>query len=106
MPPPLPILTKNKYENITDEEFKNHLLVVKDKTRFELVYFILNTLHDIVNSGYWYCHCQNCKGKCQMCKTPKIFTDFVNDIDNNIFDYEFLYFYYTRFTKELLKLIK
>ena len=41
-----------------------------------------------------------------MCKTPKIFTDSVNDIDNSIFDYEFLYFYYTRFTKELLKLIK
>ena len=34
----------------------------------------------------------------------KIFTDFVNDIDNNIFDHEFLYFYYMRLTKELLKL--
>ena len=31
-----------------------------------------------------------------MCKIPNIFTDFVYDIDNNIFDYEFLYFYYTR----------
>ena len=40
-----------------------------------------------------------------MCKIPKIFTDFVNDIDNNIFDYELLYFYYTRLTKELPKLI-
>ena len=37
--------------------------------------------------------------------TKKIFTDFVNDIDNNIFDYEFLYFCYMRLTKELFKLI-
>ena len=36
---------RNKYENIADEEFKKHLLVGKDKTLFELVYFILNTLH-------------------------------------------------------------
>ena len=96
---------KNKYENITDEKFKNHLLVGKDKTRFELVYFILNTLHHVVNSGYWYYYCQNRRDKCQMCKIPKIFTDFVNNIDNNIFDYEFLYFYYTKLTKELMKLI-
>ena len=40
-----------------------------------------------------------------MCKIPKIFTNFINDIDSNIFDYEFLYFYYTKLTKELLKLI-
>ena len=43
---------KNKYENTTNEEFKNHALIDKDKTRFELVYFILNTLYHIVNSGY------------------------------------------------------
>ena len=96
---------RNKYENITDEEFKNHPLVGKDKSRFELVYFILNTLHHIFDSGYWYCYCQKRRGKCQMCKIPKIFTNFINDIDSNIFDYEFLYFYYTKLTKELLKLI-
>ena len=38
---------RNKYENITDEEFKKSLLVDKNKTRFQLVYFILNTLHHI-----------------------------------------------------------
>ena len=96
---------KNKYENITDEEFKNHLLVGKNKTRFELVYFILNTLHHIVNSGYWYCYCQNRRGKCQMCKTPKLFTKIMEDIDNNMFDQEFLLFHYTKLTKKLLKLI-
>ena len=96
---------KSKYENITDKKFKNHLLIGKDKTRSELVYFILNTSHHIANSGYWCCYCQNRRGKCQMCKIPKIFTDFVNDINNYIFDYEFLYFYYMTLTKQLLKLI-
>ena len=62
MPPPLPILTKTSMEKnvkISGEECKNNLLVGKDKTHFELVYFIVNTLHHIVNSGYWYCYCQN-----------------------------------------------
>ena len=40
-----------------------------------------------------------------MCKIPEIFTNFINNIDNNIFEYEFRYFYYTKLTKELLKLI-
>ena len=40
-----------------------------------------------------------------MCKTPRISTDFVNDIDNSIFEYEFLYSYHTKLTLELLKLI-
>ena len=97
--------SRNKYENITDEEFKNHLLVGKDKTRFELVYLILNTLHHICDSGYWYCYCQNRRGKCQMCKILKILTNFMKDIDNNIFDYKFLLFYYTKLTKKLLKSI-
>ena len=43
---------KNKYENITDEEFKNHLLIGKNKNHFKLVYFILNTLHHVLDSGY------------------------------------------------------
>ena len=54
---------KNKYDNITNEEFKNRLLIGKNKTRFELVYSILNTLHYILDSGCWYCYCQNRRGK-------------------------------------------
>ena len=96
---------RNKYENIADEEFKKHLLVGKDKTLFELVYFILNTLHHICDSGHWYCYCQDRRGKCRMWKIPKIFTNFMKDIDIKIFDYKFLLFYYTKLTKELLKLI-
>ena len=96
---------RNRYGNVTDKEFKNHLLIGKDKSRLELVYFILNTLHHIFDSGYWYCYCQNRRSKRQTCKIPNIFTNFINDIDINIFDYEFLYFYYTKRTEELLKLI-
>ena len=96
---------RSNYENITDEEFKKHLLVGKDKTHFELVYFILNTLHHICDSGHWYCYCENRRGKCKMCKIPKIFTNFMKDIENNIFDYKFLLFYYIKLTKELFKLI-
>ena len=40
-----------------------------------------------------------------MCKIPKKFTNFMKDIDNNIFDYKFPLFYYTKSTKKLLKLI-
>ena len=36
---------------------------------------------------------------------PKIFASFTSDIDNNIFDYEFLFFYCTKLSKERLKLI-
>ena len=97
---------RNKYSDITKKEFKDHLLVGKKKSRFELVYFILNTLYHISNPGYWYCYCQSPgKGKCQMCMIPKIFVNFTQDIENNIFDYEFLFFYYTKLSKELLKLI-
>ena len=40
-----------------------------------------------------------------MCKIPKMFTNFMKDIDNSIFGYKFLLFCYIRLTKELLKLI-
>ena len=40
-----------------------------------------------------------------MCKIPIIFSNFSLDIENNIFDYDFLFFYYTKLSKELLKLI-
>ena len=36
---------------------------------------------------------------------PKIFASFTSDIDNNIFDYEFRFFYCTKLSKERLKLI-
>ena len=86
-------------------EFKEYLLFGKSKNCSDLVYSILNTLHHICNSGYWYCYCQHRTSTCQMCKIPKIFSNFVNDVDNNIFDYNFLFFYYTKLVNELLKLI-
>ena len=97
---------RNKYSDITEKEFKEHLLFGKNKSRFDLEYFILNTLYHISNSGYWHRYSQSPdKGKCQMCKTPTIFSNFSRDIEHNIFDYDFLFFYYTKLFKELLKLI-
>ena len=34
-----------------EEEFKNLILMGKSKTRYEIVNFILHTLHNSVNSG-------------------------------------------------------
>ena len=36
-------------------EFEKEIFENKKKTRYDLVYFILNTLHLIVSNGYWYC---------------------------------------------------
>ena len=40
----------NKYSDITEKEFKEHLLFGKNKSCFDLEYFILNTLYHISNS--------------------------------------------------------
>ena len=40
-----------------------------------------------------------------MCKIPKIFVNFSQNIENNIFDYDFLFFCYAKFSREPLKLI-
>ena len=70
--------------------FKKLILMGKTKTKYQLVYFILNTLHHIVNSGGYYCYCGDMnKGK--MCAIPIIFTGFKKDIEKNIFDYNFLF---------------
>ena len=42
--------------------------------------------------------------KCQICKIPKIFSDFEKDTEKNIFDYNFLFWYYTKLCKELIEL--
>ena len=62
---------RNKYEDTTDEKFKKHLLFGKNKSCFELVYIIL--LHHIYDSRYWYCYCQNRRGKCIFLQSTKSF---------------------------------
>ena len=59
------------------------------KTRYQLVFCILTTLHFIQNDGGCYCYCQD-NQKCKMCTIPIIFSGFEKYVENNIFDYEFL----------------
>ena len=40
-------------------EFEKEILENPERTRYDLVYFILNTFHLIVSNGYWYCYCNN-----------------------------------------------
>ena len=84
----------NKYSEMSKNEFRELILMGKPKTRCELVNFILNTLHNINASNFQYCHCEHLEDeKCKMCVIPKIFVDFEKDIENNLFDYNFLFFY-------------
>ena len=48
-------------------------------------------------------YCQN-KQKYQICVIPKYFSDFEKDVEKNIFDYNFLFWYHTKLCKELIKL--
>lgn len=88
---------------MTKAEFKDLILMGKSKTRYEIVYFILNTLHNIVNSGGYYCYCSN-TDKCKVCAIPMIFVDFKIDVEKNMFDINFLFNYYTKLFHELLEL--
>ena len=54
------------------------------------------------SNGYWYCYCEEEKNgekvkKCQLCVISVIFREFETDIDNNIFDVDFLNCYYSKF---------
>ena len=78
----------------------------KLKRRYEIVYFILNTLHHIVNSSFWYCYCEHLKNgnKCKMCSISMIFSNFEKDIERIMFDVNLLFNYYTKLCHELLEL--
>ena len=68
----------------TQQLKKKFILIGKSKTRYQLVYFLLNTLHKIVSAGSYYCHCD--EEKCKICTIPVIFIDFEIDVEKNIFD--------------------
>ena len=68
-----------------------------------MVYFLLNTLHKIVSAGSYYCYCD--EEKCKICTIPVIFIDFEIDVEKNIFDYNFLFWYYTKLCNELVQLL-
>ena len=73
----------------------------KSETRYELVYFILNSLHNIVNNGYYCRYCEE-KRKCKIFAV--IFFAFEKDAQKNMFDVTFLFWYYTKLCNELLHL--
>ena len=50
----------NKYAIMIMGEFKTLILMGRTKSRHELVFFILNTLHNIVESRS-YCYCDEKK---------------------------------------------
>ena len=67
----------NEYSEISKNEFRELILMGKPKTRYELVYFILNTLHNINASSFQYCYCKHLEDeKCKMCVMAKTFVDF------------------------------
>ena len=75
------------------EEFIKKLTVFN--SRFYLRFFLLNTLSQIMYNGWWNCICneekeEKQKEKCTICKIQIIFTDFENDLEENMFDEEFL----------------
>ena len=95
----------SKYSSMSKEEFKKLILIGQSKTRLEVVYFILNTLHPILTSSGWYCYCdQQEEGKCEICCIPMIFNNLELDIERNIFDVNFLFNYYTKLCRKLLQL--
>ena len=96
----------NKYSRMSKEEFKELILMGKLKARHEIVYFILNTLHNIEKSNFWYYYCEHLENgiKCKMCSIPIILSDFEKDVERNLFDVNFLFNYYTKLWHELLEL--
>ena len=56
----------NESSTMSKEAFKELILMREWKTRYEIVYFILNTLHHIKKSSLWYCYCKHLQngGKC------------------------------------------
>ena len=83
----------NEYSRMSKEEFKELILIGKLKARYEIVYFILNTLHNIEKSSFWYCYCEHLENgiKCKMCSKPIILSDFEKDVERNLFDVNFFF---------------
>ena len=95
------------YKNMKKEDFIKKINVYN--SRFDLRFFLLNTLSQLIFNGWWHCICnedRNEKNKCTIGKIQMIFFDFENDLDKNMFDEEFLYDYNTKLKHHLLELSK
>ena len=90
-------------QNSQETSSKKNSWLMK-KSRYGLVFLMLNILHHIQSSGGYYCYCEKIKYKCQMCVIPMIFWDFEKDIDQNIIDLSFLDSYYSKLCFEIMVL--
>ena len=101
---------ESRYSNMSKNEFKTLILMNKEKSRYDYVYFILNTLLQIFyDYSYCYCHDFNYDDfkngfKCKICTISSKFPDFENDIEKNTFIVDYLIKYYERLCDKLLKL--
>ena len=93
------------YSRMSKKEFESLILIGKPKMRYELVYFILNSLHHITKSNFWYYYCEDLSNeKCRMRIIAMIFCYFENEVERNLFDCNCLFWYYTTLCRELLQL--
>ena len=111
---------RTKYSKMSIDEFNNLIMLRREKTRFDIVYFILNTLNHILYTDQWYCYCEDMGleqngviskprlqlSHCQVCKIPSMFPDFEKNINDNLFNMEILNKYYDELTKQLLKIFE
>ena len=98
--PPRSSSPPNRYTNTSLQDFRKLIMLDREKTCFELVYFILNTLNHLLGANHWYCYCEKMYVKVdglviyskyrashgQVCKRPHIFPDFEKDINQNMFN--------------------
>ena len=63
-------------------KFKALILIEKEKTRYDFVYFTLNALYQILYNSDWYGYCDDFKdkSKCKICAIPLKFPNFKDDI--------------------------
>ena len=87
-------LTKNQYVN----------QIWNFNSRYDLFFFIMNTLSHIVYNRYYYCYYEELKLKCSICKFSQIFRDFNKGLMDHIFDYEYLKNYNDKLFPHLTKI--
>lgn len=73
-----------EYSTMSKEDFKKLILMGKSKTRYQLVYIILNTLHHIVSAASYYYYCYD-NEHCKICPISIIFSNFEKDVEKDIF---------------------
>ena len=102
-----------KHKYLTKEQFDKE--TCQFKNRFDLYYFLLNTLSLITYNGYYYCFCGEEKffkkkqERCFICQITIIFSDFESDLSKNMFNENFLKDYQSKLYitfKNFLTLIK